>query len=446
MMARMVLVVMLALFPLSVQATQDTRWVTLYDDEALERARPNREENGRKALEVLWPALTLEERAKLVGTQPDFPLRGANPLGFYSNSEHRRILLPILSLQFFRDLSVAYAWLHTKGFSELTPANYVTMLKYRRADEFPGKRYPLPLSSLGVPANAIDDPAVADLARKIYGSALAFIVAHELGHIYYRHPPGNIGIPQQARPDEVAADRFAVQLLRRMGSPPGGETFFFDLLAHLEQNRFDEGYEGYLASATHPLTSDRLRALSQEVERWAGDFARQEGDVQQATLLIREIGQKIRALAELMEDADIQASTQIVGRSTDLTALAPRRPSDFLAPIPPAGLSGGQSGTAWSGMFEGTMNPRSGNQLLARMELRRNGNRVTGRYTFGLGVGKIDGQIAKDDKLYYNWQHANSLGRGVLEIDPQTAEIRGSWGEGNRPEGGGTSRFHEVLR
>jgi hypothetical protein len=105
----------------------------------------------------------------------------------------------------------------------------------------------------------------------------------------------------------------------------------------------------------------------------------------------------------------------------------------------------GQAGTAWSGMFEGTMNPCSGNQLLARMELRRDGDRVT-RYTFGLGVGKIDGQIGRDGKLYYNWQHAGSLGRGVLEIDPQTAEIRGNWGMGDRREGGGTSRFREVPR
>jgi hypothetical protein len=92
------------------------------------------------------------------------------------------------------------------------------------------------------------------------------------------------------------------------------------------------------------------------------------------------------------------------------------------------------------------MNPRSGDQVLARMELRRDGDRVTGRYTFGLGVGKIEGQIGRDGKLYYNWQHADGLGRGVLELDPQTAEIRGSWGVGDRREGGGTLRFREVPR
>jgi predicted Zn-dependent protease len=145
--------------------------------------------------------------------------------------------------------------------------------------------------------------AVADLARKIYGSALAFIVAHELGHIYYQHPDSKDVPREQERQHEVEADRFAIQLLRRMGSPPGGEVFFFDLLAHLEQNRFDfptgEEYEHHLASATHPLTSDRLQALGQEIERWAGDFAREERDVQQATLAIRNIGQAMRALADL---------------------------------------------------------------------------------------------------------------------------------------------------
>lgn len=50
-----------------------------------------------------------------------------------------------------------------------------------------GNRYPLPLLALHIPTNALANSKVDDLSLRFRNTAFAFILGHELGHIYHHH-------------------------------------------------------------------------------------------------------------------------------------------------------------------------------------------------------------------------------------------------------------------
>lgn len=75
-------------------------------------------------------------------------------------------------------------------------------------------------------ANAINKQ-VDTLSLSLRNEAYAFIIAHELGHIRFRHKPLAEISPIQAQKDEAKADRFALDLLERTQAPALGAVFFF---------------------------------------------------------------------------------------------------------------------------------------------------------------------------------------------------------------------------
>src|SRR3546814_15677356 len=82
-----------------------------------------------------------------------------------------------MSLKFFDDLAVAFAWLNRNGYSPETVLEYVGMLKYGREGDF--GRWPQPLRSLRIPDDALTDPAVDSLAQNIFTSGVIFVLLHE---------------------------------------------------------------------------------------------------------------------------------------------------------------------------------------------------------------------------------------------------------------------------
>ena len=65
-------------------------------------------------------------------------------MDYYSGQRGGRsfVAMPVLSLMFLEDLCTAYALLHLKGYSLETIDEYVTMLRYKKAADFPDGRYP----------------------------------------------------------------------------------------------------------------------------------------------------------------------------------------------------------------------------------------------------------------------------------------------------------------
>lgn len=178
------------------------------------------------------PVLTAREMRRLSRVEFHFPLIGeitGGPMDYYSGTSGSRpfLAMPVFSLLFLEDLCTAYAWLYTNGYSLETIDEYVTMLRYKKAEHFPRRRYPAPLKALQIPGNALSDKRVDELSLRLRNSAFAFILLHELGHILYQHR-GYRGIPtERTRGNESDSDRFAVDVLSRTKTIPMGAVLFF---------------------------------------------------------------------------------------------------------------------------------------------------------------------------------------------------------------------------
>jgi len=304
----------------------------------------------------------------------------------------------VLSLKFLEDLCVAYAWLQVKGYSLETISDYVAMLKYNQNL----RRPPQPLETLGIPAMALNNNQVDELARGHFVTAQAFILAHELGHLRFRHHGSSIA-------NEMQADAFAVDLVQRTGLQPLGIMVFF--MADAQMADYPPPRE-----ATHPLSADRLQALS-------------------ARLSDRALAGKISALAEFLASPDIQTSFIAVGRATNPSDLAPRRPGAAAALRGPASTANQPFDGRFVGQFTQHSDPNGA--IKTEAILRRSGNSVAGEYSFGLGLGRIRDGTVNGDTLYFDWEWGNDHGRGLLRATENGAGFTGSWGYRESRDNGG---------
>ena len=414
---------------------------SLYDDETLQYWQTGYQRGVlRNYTEIILPRLTNEERQALAGVQFAFPLRGDDndPFAFYATHPPPTVNLPVLSLKFFDDFSVALAWLSRNGYGLDTAYDYVGMLKYADASEF-GGRYPPPLEALQIPEGALKDKSVESLAGKIFDSAIGFVILHELGHIRFRHPGNGPEVPSDvSRANEQAADNFALEILRRTESQPTGMAFLFLAFAYGTPNRGDfasaADYESSLQSATHPLTQARMQALSNELRDAADDFARNEPDPAAGRKAILYIADQLSLVTQILADPDLQRLIDRIGRTTTLAMLAPRRPGEGVAPAQPA------STTAGAGPFEGAYKGEIGLpdcSVAISTVLKRNWDRVTGEYYYGAGRGTLAG-IIDGGNLVFEWKEASEHGHGVFRADPDGASFSGSWGFGDSDSDGGS--------
>jgi hypothetical protein len=419
---------------------QDRDYGAMYEDRLLQ------DRQGEYREVVLWnlknvflPKLTLEERRRLQGLDVQFPLRGPERGPFeYSATAPARAVLPVMAIQFLADLSVAYAWLQGQGYTIETVTDYVAMLKYQPPSRF-GGRYPDPRAALQIPPNATDDPRVEQLSGRILNESLSFVLLHELGHIVFQHPGYGPGVARErARENEDQADRFALEVLRRAGQPIEGLLYWFVAAAHFVPNRADfdsdAAYEVHLRGDTHPLTSERVRRLSEYLRAHAADYGRLQANPARAAENIRGVADAIdQKVLPVLADPDQQRFMALRGQRVSLETLAPRRPGEAMAaPAPPPGAPG----QSFDGVFDGRLSDTTGT-LPARTVLRRQGDRVTGVYSYGVGQGEISG-IVEGDTMLFVWQSGGSRGRGRMRTSPGGVEFDGTWGHGDASVGGGT--------
>ena len=64
-------------------------------------------------------------------------------------------------------------------------------------------------------------------------------------------------------------------------------------------------------------------------------------------------------------------------------------------------------------------------------------NQVVGHYSFGLGVGNIEGTV-RANELYFDWSWGGDYGRGVLRASNGGADFSGTWGYHESADNGGT--------
>ena len=405
--ARLVLV--LAACGLPAVAARDLS--SLYEQATLEHWRPRYERSTLKILnEVILPVLTTEEKQRLGGVpRVDFPLYAdgvlkGRPLAFYVPAGPPRVVFPVYSLHFLDDLCTAYAWLQINGYSLETVSEYTAILRHK---DFPGGRPPPPLKALQIPEHALKDRRVDELALGHFVTARTFLLLHELGHIYHAHRPTSY---EQSRRNEAEADRFAAKVMQRTPLPPLGALVFFFADAH---------WAGYPSAAedTHPLSGARLRALARHIDD-------------------PEIGRGLAKIGELLDDPEIRTGFAATGKAGNLAALAPRRPGELPKTIVSAGTTGNAG--AFNGRYAGQSTQKGEPRPFPiQLALERRGDSVSGQYTFGLGVGSIQGMVT-GDTLDFDWEWAGNKGRGRFTARDAGNAFAGTWGYRDSAENAGT--------
>jgi hypothetical protein len=379
----------------------------LYDRATLENLRPRYERSTTRIFEqVILPALLTHEKLRIGNVPLDFRLYGEgkakeHPLQFYVPPDASRVVMPIASLKFLDDLCTAYAWLQINGYSLETISEYTAMLRYK---EFPDGRLPLPLIALQIPNDALKDSRVDELALGHFVTSRTFILLHELGHIFHGHRGSAVT-------NEKQADHFAAEVMRRTVLPPLGIIVFF---------MFDAHWASYPPGPndTHPMSGERLRLLAAQLDD-------------------RGLAAALHELGELVDDPDIRAGFAATGLAADMAALAPRRPGE-LARSWGKNVPANLATIAFHGKYVGqSVQFTEPKPFPIEVLLQRRGDRVDGRYSFGLGIGTMTGKTT-GDTLGFEWSWGNNYGRGVFKSNNDGAAFSGTWGYRESTDNGGT--------
>ena len=224
--------------------------------------------------------------------------------------------------------------------------------------------------------------------------------------------------PEVSRANEEAADRFALDLLARVGEVPLGVTILFFTMAHLQEE----------VARTHPVSPDRLMNFSRHMSTAARSFERGLRPGAQVTMMA--ISLEVSQLALLLGDPDIQRLSARIGRTVTPADLAPRPKGRHLAA--PCG-SRAPTGQPFDGRLTGTATGGT-TPLDVDVVLSRDGDRVTGSYSFGGGFARLEGTL-QGSTLNYRWRMASDNGAGRLTL--QGGEYRGTWGMGASATDGG---------
>ncbi len=436
------------LLPLAALAQKPKDLSELYDKGTLEYWHTRYPISTQRIFnEGMLPVFNVAEKRVLANIDLQFPLRPTgeyygDPLALYAGGN--TVTMPISSLKFFDDLCVAYAWLWANDYSLETVNDYVAMLKYSDPEKFSGGRYPQPLKALHIPENALQNPKVDELALRFFNSARAFMLAHELGHIYHRHPGYGPNVTkEQARENETEADEFALDIMRRAATIPMGMGLFFQATACWLPNRWDfeseEAWEAYQDTSTHPLNADRLESLAIMLNEADDDFTPGRKGNPADREIIRFIAMGIADVAQWLKDLDLQHSMVISALETTPAALAPRHRGERSAPPTAANKPERKALPAFQGTYVGKYIRYVGSDqedLSIRVIFQRSGERVTGQYNFGLGVGTIRGTI-RNNTLYFEWQWGGTYGRGTMQATEQGRAFSGKWGYRESSDNGG---------
>ena len=318
--------------PAPAQGAAAGAFADLYDDRTLsywhQRYHPNLRYNFDT---LIIGALSPNERAGIRGLVFDIAVRHENdPLTWFARPGSRpSITVSTASVKFLDDIAIAFAWLETNGYSVESISYYASVLKYRPLELLPNGTHPAPLDALGIPSNALSDRTVDDDSQKLLKSAVVFLLAHELGHVVHAH---RVDVPAADRQrQEIEADRFAVSTFRRIGTAPLGAVPLFFLSTYLGNHRADFGSDAewtthLRTSATHPLSSARLRALASEFRRRPQEFVHAEPRPDAALHSLGALPARLDSIAALLDDPLLVRHARIVGTQIPLRELRPRRP------------------------------------------------------------------------------------------------------------------------
>ncbi len=227
------------------------------------------------------------ERKTLSEITLNIPLIGENKdiFDFYMNLQTGEMTIPALSVKFFDDMSIAFAWYEAKHKDKTEIIQYVFRL-YQQEDYLQP-----PLKALGIPEKAWElDNFVDDVSQKTLKSGMAFLLLHEMGHWHYRHAPYDSISNRQAQEQEKQSDALALDVMGRMHTIPYGMVTWFILTGLLQSAH----------PTTHPLTADRLYAIADKIANNPAVFISLENANNASINEILSVAKNIRIIANQM--------------------------------------------------------------------------------------------------------------------------------------------------
>lgn len=236
----------------------------------------------------------------------------------YADAGSGCLMLPVASLLFLRDLMMATAWLETTSPGSPAVRDYLLMMRMRWPIRLDAARYQ-PLAALAVPDNAADDPRVKRLYGELSTSALLFLLAHEGAHVLLRHPDNQAVAPAASRGNEIEADRLALEVMKSLGHPPVGSALMFHHLALLQLEAAGA------ASATHPTSPERMRAIGDRLRADADAYSDHAPDPAGQRRRIAAIAGEFDTIAGILGDRDLRDTLTGIGRTMTLERLNPGR-------------------------------------------------------------------------------------------------------------------------
>ena len=380
--------------------------------------------------DTILPQLTDDERNALGGVRIEVPLAGPNgdPFSFYTDNKGA-IYLPALSLRFFSDLCVANAWLNSHGYDGTSVRNYVGLL-FNQAVASPRAPFPPVFRTLGVPDNARDESAVSNRSDRNFGNTIVFLLAHELGHALKKHRT-DLRNMSEKRKQEVEADAFAIEMMRRIGQVPVGVEFWFDVehSGHVAPRKFntEAEWQKYFTDLDHPVTTERLEALAAAIEKAPDSFARNQTDQTQWN-------QRSKILAQYFRLSAPQWTTNPIAHTADYERVDGLHLSDLKPRKAAFTIPGTANESEFNGLFAVRRTAADGGQDRVDLLLLRTGKDVMGGYSNGKIDGFIEGEV-RDGVLRFTWREGNANGKGAAQVDGET--LRGRWGIGEAEQGGG---------
>jgi len=416
--------------PVSSEAQQG-RWAGFYDAQVLEYWNNQMQEGIRANYEeVLLRALRPDERAAMGKTVLAFPLEDSDSLiNFYSAAN--TVFMPISSLRFLADICLAYAWLSLNRHDLQVVTDYLSIVEQQWPDMPQSARH-LPLDALHIPPSARQESRVMARMQTMFGSAVVFVLGHELGHLRYGHQKRKCSTAdlkcatdRMEQNEEREADAFALELMARAGAPPHGASILFTIFAHTGpltvDLHCDANGQRALRSSTvaerecdsHPLSFERLTALASSMRARSADFVRSTERPKTAQEELLFVAGEIEKIAAILADEGVQALIRQRGLTMDLATLT----------------KAGSATAELSGLFQGSYTGRwvdpSGRAFDGFMVLRRDGQRVRGTYTFAGGAVSLSGSVT-GQKLVFEWKWTpDYFGTGTLLDDGRA--LVGDW-------------------
>ena len=386
---------------------------------------------------LMQPLLTPAEAPRLGNVRVDFPVGPHDhSFNFHSYSDGR-VVMPVASLLFYKDLAFSQAWLSANGYSTQPALDYVSILAHGGLERWPEDQR-LPKQALGIPANAGDDAMVVALYEQYFLDIVLFILGHELGHILHGFEGPNSSDFAMRRRAELAADAFALELFRRMQRPPLGASLYFATtsrllpIANFAGDRAD--WDAWLMQRTHPLDGERIGAAAQFIGQHRADFEKRFAQPGTAALRLDATLLELRTLAEIVDDRSASltqadcAATYLpqdleprVGNIPDINA----RPGERFADEP------------YSGVYEGKLRSnKSGESTALRLVLRRDGGSITGESQYLCFRGRVDGKAADDGTAFLRW-YVGSIRRSIsARSDTLGHRIEAAWRSDDPAVGG----------